>query len=91
VTRRDRRSRARAGDDASLEHQVDAVIAATFDLDEDDLPIPASRETIAAWTSCSQMTLLLNLEQRFDVSFSLEQAVTMTSAQRIRKVLRDMM
>jgi hypothetical protein len=36
------------------------------------------------------MTLLLNLERRFGVSFSLEQMVRMTSAKRIAEVVRTM-
>jgi len=67
------------------------VVAATFDLDEHDLPSPASRETIEAWTSRTQMTLLLNLEQRFDVSFSLQQIVTMRSTERISEVLHQIL
>jgi acyl carrier protein/tetratricopeptide (TPR) repeat protein len=82
------RSRADSREDTTVEEQVRAVIAASFNLDEDDLPTPASRETIPGWTSRSQMTLVLNLEERFDVSFSLEQMVSMTSAQRITEALR---
>lgn len=85
---RHQRPRADGSDDATVDDQVRAVIAASFNLDEDDLPTPVSRETIAAWTSRSQMTLVLNLEERFDVSFSLEQMVSMTSARRITEALR---
>ena len=78
-------------DDDTIEEQVHRVIAATFDLDEDELPTPVSREAISGWTSRSQMTLLLNLEVRFAVSFTLEQMVTMTSARRIADILRQTM
>jgi hypothetical protein len=37
------------------------------------------------------MLLLMNLEKRFDVCFTLEQMVGMTSAQRIVEVLRPML
>jgi len=90
VTRRHRRSPAGSDEDTPIEDQVRHVIAVSFDLDEDDLPAPLSPETIAAWNSRSQMTLLLNLERRFGLSFSLEQMVTMTSAKRIADVLRTM-
>ncbi|MDB5067929.1 MAG: hypothetical protein JWM18_4363 [Chloroflexi bacterium] len=88
---RRQRSHARAAGDPSLEEQVDSVIAASFNLDEDELPVPASRETISSWTSRSQMLLLMNLEKRFDVCLTLEQMVGMTSAQRIVEVLRPML
>jgi acyl carrier protein len=90
VTRRHRRSPAGSDEDTPIEEQVRQVIAVSFNLDEDDLPAPLSPETVAGWNSCSQMTLLLNLERRFGVSFSLEQMVTMTSAKRINEVVRMM-
>jgi acyl carrier protein len=91
VRGRRQRSHARSTGDPSLEEQVDSAIAASFNLDEDELPVPASRETISSWTSRSQMLLLMNLENRFDVCFTLEQMVGMTSAQRIVEVLRPML
>jgi acyl carrier protein len=90
VTRRHRRSHAGSDEDTPIEEQVRQVIAVSFNLDEDDLVAPLSPETVAGWNSCSQMTLLLNLERRFGVSFSLEQMVRMTSAKRIAEVVRTM-
>ena len=90
MTRGHRRSHAGHDDDTPLEDTVREVIATSFDLDEDDLPAALSMETINAWNSRSQITLLLNLEDRFGVSFSLEQMVVMTSASRIADVLREM-
>jgi hypothetical protein len=86
-----RRSGSGGTGDPSLEEQVNAVIAASFNLDEDELPVPASRETISTWTSRSQMLLVMNLEKRFDVCFTLEEMVTMISSQRILEVLRPML
>jgi acyl carrier protein len=86
-----RRQPGGSGSGDSIEEQVRAVIADTFDLDEDELPTPPSRETIPGWTSRSQMTLFLNLEDRFDVRFSLDQMVRMTSAQRISEELGVML
>ena len=79
-----------SGGDIALEDQVRAIVADTFNLDEDELPTPASRETVQGWTSQTHITLVLNLEQRFDVSFSLEQMVTMTSVRTICEVLHQM-
>jgi acyl carrier protein len=76
-----------AGGDVPLDEQVCQVIAASFDLDDDDLPVPASPETIPGWTSRSHMMLVLNLEAHFEVTFSLEQMVDMTSAAAIAEVL----
>jgi acyl carrier protein len=84
---RRRRSHGAAGRDVSLDAQVCQVIAASFDLDDDDLPVPMSRETIPEWTSRSHMMLVLNLEAHFEVTFSLEQMVDMTSAAAVAEVL----
>jgi acyl carrier protein len=84
---RRRRSHGAAGRDVSLEAQVCQVMAASFDLDDDDLPVPMSRDTIPEWTSRSHMMLVLNLEAHFEVTFSLEQMVDMTSAAAIAEVL----
>jgi acyl carrier protein len=82
-----RRPDGAGGGDVSLDAQVCQVIAASFDLDDDNLPVPASRETIPEWTSRSHMMLVLNLEAHFAVTFSLEQIVDMTSAAAIAVVL----
>ena len=84
------RREAGSGGDIALEDQVRAIVADTFNLDEDELPTPASRETVQRWTAQTHVTLILNLEQRFDVSFSLEQMVTMTSERTICEVLRQL-
>jgi acyl carrier protein len=89
--RRHRRAPAGTGGEPSLDERVRTVIAASFDLDEDDLPAPADQRTVPGWTSRSQMMLVLNLEERFDVSFTLEQMVTMTSAESIAAVLRRLL
>ena len=77
---RRRRSHGAAGRDVSLEAQVCQVIAASFDLDDDDLPVPMSRDTIPEWTSRSHMMLVLNLEAHFEVTFSPSTAVITSPA-----------
>ena len=73
--------------DAPLVAQVRAVIAESLDLDEDQLPDEPSQDTVARWSSLGHLVLVLNLEERFGVSFSMEEMVTMTSARRILEVL----
>jgi acyl carrier protein len=75
--------------EAPLETAVRTAIAGTLDLDVDELPEHPSQDTVPAWTSVSHLVLLLNLEQRFHVRFSLEQMVSMTSAERIVEVLNQ--
>jgi acyl carrier protein len=73
--------------DAALVAQVRTVIAESLDLDEDQLPDEPSQDTVARWSSLAHLVLVLNLEERFGVSFSMDEMVTLTSARRIVEVL----
>jgi acyl carrier protein len=72
---------------APLETQVRSVIAEVLDLDEDELPEDASQETMPRWSSLTHLVLVLSLEERFEVAFSMEEMLTMTSAERILDIL----
>lgn len=72
---------------ASLEARVRTVIAETLDLDEDDLPEDVRQETVPGWSSLSHLVLVLNLEERFGISFSMDEMLAMTSAGIILEVL----
>ncbi|MEA2670486.1 MAG: hypothetical protein QOG45_706 [Chloroflexota bacterium] len=73
--------------DAALVAQVRTVIAESLDLDEDQLPDEPSQDTVAGWSSLAHLVLVLNLEERFGVSFSMDEMVALTSARRILEVL----
>jgi acyl carrier protein len=72
---------------APLETQVRSVIAEVLDLDEDELPEDPSQETMPRWSSLTHLVLVLSLEERFEVAFSMEEMLTMTSAERILDIL----
>jgi acyl carrier protein len=72
---------------APLETQVRSVIAEVLDLDEDELPEDASQETMPRWSSLTHLVLVLSLEERFEVAFSMEEMLVMTSAERILDIL----
>ena len=73
--------------DAPLVAQVRTVIAESLDLDEDQLPDEPSQDTVARWSSLGHLVLVLNLEERFGVSFSMDEMVALTSARRIVELL----
>jgi acyl carrier protein len=77
--------------DGRLPAQVRGVIAQTLDLDEADLPLDLSQDTVPRWSSLIHLVLVINLEERFGVSFSMEEMLTMTSAERILDVLHERM
>jgi acyl carrier protein len=72
---------------APLETQVRSVIAEVLDLDEDELPEDPSQETMPRWSSLTHLVLVLSLEERFEVAFSMEEMLAMTSAERILDIL----
>jgi acyl carrier protein len=55
-----------------------AVMAAVFRLDAGRIDGTASAETVEAWDSLQHLNLILALEQRFGISFSVEDISTMT-------------
>jgi acyl carrier protein len=73
----------------ALSAQVRSVIAETLDVDEGELPEHVSQDTLPRWSSLTHLVLVINLEDLFGVSFSMEEMLTMTSAERILDVLRE--
>jgi acyl carrier protein len=74
--------------DDQLTNEVRAVMAETFGVDQQDLPIDISQETYAPWTSLLQMVLLVALEEQFDITFTMDEMTSMTSLERIIAVLQ---
>ncbi len=75
--------------DPELRREVREVIASTLLVDEEDLPEEASPETCERWTSLYHMALLVNLEERFGVSLSMEEMMEMTSESAIVAALAE--
>jgi acyl carrier protein len=64
-------------------------MADTFDLDVDDIPVDASQQNFSPWTSLAQLTLLVALEEKFSLNFSLTEMNNMTSLSSIVQVLAN--
>jgi acyl carrier protein len=74
--------------DKQLIGQVREIMAETFGIDERDLPQFPSQTTFARWTSVLNMVLLVALEEHFEIRFSMNEMISMTSLERIVDVLR---
>jgi acyl carrier protein len=72
---------------AELKAQVRDIMATTFGVDESDLPEDVQQASDSRWTSLYHMTLLVALEDHFDVSFSMEEMPELTSIPRIFQAL----
>lgn len=68
---------------SELTDEVRELMANTFGVDESELPDDVSQETLHRWTSLYHMTLLLALEERFSINFSMEEMPEMTSLPKI--------
>jgi acyl carrier protein len=75
-------------DTAALLDQVREVMAATFALDESDLPNDVSQQTCRRWTSLQHMTLMVALEEQFGVRLSMADMAAMKSLPQIVTTLK---
>lgn len=74
--------------DTELTEEVREIMASTFGMDPSELPDDVSQSTCSRWSSLYHMTLLLALEDRFGVSFSMDEMPEMTSLPKIVAVLK---
>jgi acyl carrier protein len=75
--------------DDILTGQVREIMAATFGIDESELPDSPSQATVARWTSLAHMVLLVALEEQFAITLSMDEMTSMTSLDSILEVLRS--
>jgi acyl carrier protein len=68
---------------AELIEQVRAVMAASFGMDETDLPDDVSQQTCRRWSSLQHMTLMVSVEESFSVRLSMNEMAAMKSLPQI--------
>ena len=67
----------------------EAVIARVLGLPRHAVNDATSNTTVSAWDSLNHVTLLLELEAAYNVSFAAEEALAMTDVAAIKRVLRS--
>lgn len=70
-----------------LTARVRDIIANTLGVDEEDLPEEVSMRTFRRWTSLQHMTLMVALEEAFEVRLSVSEMTAMKSLSAIVQVL----
>jgi acyl carrier protein len=65
-------------------------MAAILGLEEDEIEDDTSPNTVESWDSLKHMNLILALEEEFDVEFSDDQVVELTSYREIRETLAEL-
>jgi acyl carrier protein len=66
----------------------ESVVARVFGLPRREVSDTTSNTTVEAWDSLNHVTLILELESTYGISFSAEQSLTMTDVGAIKRALR---
>jgi acyl carrier protein len=71
-----------------LSARVREIMAATFAMDESDLPDDVSQQTCRRWNSLQHMTLMVAIEEQFGVRLSMADMAAMKSLPQIVATLK---
>ena len=72
-----------------VEARVRDLLVEVFDLDPASVGPRTSPDTVEAWDSLQHLTVVLSLEEEFDLAFDDEETVTMTSFELIVLTVRE--
>ncbi len=67
----------------------ESVVARAFGRDPSDVNAMSSPETLPEWDSLGHVTLVIELESAYGVSFSPEETMSLTSVAAIERTLRS--
>jgi acyl carrier protein len=65
------------------------IVASVFGVSPSQITGTTSNQTLAEWDSLGHMNLIVELESRYGVSFSPEEALAMTSVDTIKRALAN--
>lgn len=68
---------------------VESIVAKVFNLDPEQITNASSQETIGEWDSMGHLSLVTGLEDQFKISIAISDAITMTSVEQIKRVLKE--
>lgn len=72
-----------------LDGRITQVLADLFDVPLDQIGDDFSADTVEAWDSLRHMTLVLSLEEEFNVSFTDQETIELLSYKLIKLTLQD--
>lgn len=73
----------------TVELRVRSVIADVFGLDPDEVGLETSTQTIEVWDSLQHLTMILALEDEFDIQLDDAETVAAVSFPVITEIVRD--
>jgi acyl carrier protein len=74
----------------TLDLNLQKVIAAFFNKEPENITMDSSKDNIEEWDSLEHIKLVLELEEKFKVKFSLDVIPGMTSVKSIQKELNKL-
>ncbi|HEY1952399.1 MAG TPA: acyl carrier protein [Gemmatimonadaceae bacterium] len=74
---------------SAAEHKLKQVMGDVFAVTPDSIDDSASVDTVEKWDSLNHLTLVLALEEAFNVSFTEEQIVEMLNYPLLKAVLEE--
>ncbi len=72
-----------------MEQKIKEVMAKIFDIAVEKIDENTSPETIATWDSLKHMSLILSLEEEFDIQFEDEELIEMMDFKSILEILKN--
>lgn len=73
-----------------IKASVKSVMAEVFEIDEATIQDDASQKTVSEWDSLQHLNLMVELEDKFDVSFEPEEIGDMTTLAKIVEKIEKM-
>ena len=67
----------------------ETIVARVFDCNVADVTDATSGDTLPAWDSLGQITLIIELEAAYGISFSAEESLAMTDVASIKRTLQE--
>ena len=68
---------------------VEAIVGLVFHLDPEDITDGCSKDNIPEWDSMGHLSLITSLEEHYKISFSIADAMEMSSVGKIKATLKD--
>ena len=68
---------------------IEEIIGKVFNVDPEELDDSSSRSSIKGWDSMGHLNLILALEEEFQVSIAIADAIEIRSVENIKYVLRN--
>ena len=73
-----------------IKASVKSVMAEVFEIDKATIQDDASQKTVSEWDSLQHLNLMVELEDKFDVSFEPEEIGDMTTLAKIVETIEKM-